>query len=173
MLKKLFFGFLAIALLNACKSDCKGDCCKKDGAGTTAVDPKADGKHFGEIITAEGAITADELLPKMATIDSLPIKVTGTVGAVCQKKGCWMMLVPTTAGAKEVRVTFKDYAFFMPKDLTGKKVILDGFARVETTSVEMLQHFAKDDGKSEAEIAKITTPEKELNYEAKGVVILD
>jgi hypothetical protein len=173
MLKKLFFGLMAVALLNACKSECKGDCCKKEGATTTSVDPKADGKHFGEIITPDGAVTADELIPKMATIDSLPIKVTGTVGAVCQKKGCWMMLVPTTAGAKEVRVTFKDYAFFMPKDLTGKKVVLDGFARVETTSVEMLQHFAKDDGKSDAEIAKITEPEKELNYEAKGVVILD
>jgi hypothetical protein len=69
-------------------------------------------------------------------------------------------------------VNFKDYEFFMPKDLAGKKVVLDGFAERKETSVEDLKHFAEDAKKSAEEIAKITKPKKEIVFEAKGVVIL-
>ena len=76
-------------------------------------------------------------------------------------------------GKPDMRVTFKNYAFFMPKDLSGKKVVVDGFAYVETTSVADLQHYAQDAGKSKAEIEKITQPKRELLFEAAGVLILD
>ena len=83
------------------------------------------------------------------------------------------MLVPAQAGQPEMRVTFKDYAFFMPKDLTGKKVVLDGFAFVETTSVEDLRHYADDAGKPKEEIDAITEPKKEVSFEAAGVLVLN
>jgi hypothetical protein len=72
-----------------------------------------------------------------------------------------------------MRVTFKDYAFFMPKDLSGKRVVVDGFARVETTSVEVLRHYAEDAKKTPAEITAITEPKREVSFEAAGVLILD
>ena len=72
-----------------------------------------------------------------------------------------------------MRVTFKDYAFFMPKDLSGKHVVIDGFAFVEVTSVDDLRHYAEDGGKSKEEIAAITEPKREVAFEAAGVVILD
>ncbi len=155
-------------------ASCGGDCCKTDGkTETSATDAQSDGKHFGEIITAENAMPFDELYGKMASTDSLPMKVMGTVGEVCQKKGCWMTLVPSDPKAEPMRVTFKDYGFFMPKDLSGKKVVVDGFARTETTSVETLRHFAEDGGQSKAEIEKITEPKKEISFEATGVVIIN
>ena len=72
-----------------------------------------------------------------------------------------------------IRVNFKDYAFFMPKDLAGKKVVIDGFAERTETSVEDLKHIAEDAKKPAEEIAKITKPKKEIVFEAKGVVILE
>jgi carbamoyl-phosphate synthase large subunit len=47
-----------------------------------------------------------------------------------------------------------------------------GLLAAKETSVEDLKHFAEDAKKSEAEIAKITKPKKEIVFEAKGVVIL-
>jgi hypothetical protein len=44
---------------------------------------------------------------------------------------------------------------------------------MDTTSIETLRHYAKDGGKSEAEIAAITTPKENLAYEAKGVVVMN
>ena len=72
-----------------------------------------------------------------------------------------------------MRVTFKDYAFFMPKDLTGKRVVVEGYAYVDETPVDVLRHYAEDAGKSKEEIEKITEPKREVAYEASGVVILD
>lgn len=165
MLKHLFFAFTVAVAFAACASD--------ESKTTQTTDPANDGKHFGTIITADDAVTMEELMPKMASTDSMPAKITGTVGEVCQKKGCWMMLVPAQAGQAEMRITFKDYAFFMPKDLTGKKVVLDGFAFVEMTSVDDLRHYAEDAGKPKAEIEAITEPKREISFEAAGVLVLN
>ena len=158
MLKNLTFACCALWLLAACN----------------AHTPKAaDNKHFGKTITAKGAITYDQLIPKMANVDSMDAKVTGQVKEVCQKKGCWMTLVSEQPGKEPMRVTFKDYAFFMPKDISGKRVVVEGFAFVETTPVDVLRHYAEDAGKSKTEIAAITQPKRELSFEAAGVIILD
>lgn len=126
-------------------------------------------KTFGDKITADGAVPAAKVSEKMKTLDSLQIKVTGTVSSVCQKKGCWMQM--DIGGGKTMRVTFKDYAFFVPKDISGKTVIVDGYAYKNTTSVAQLRHYAQDAGKSKAEIEKITEPETSISYEARGVII--
>ena len=56
-------------------------------------------------------------------------------------------------------------------DCNGKTAIFEGKAYHDTTSVEMLREYAKDDGKSKAEIEKITEPEINLSFEATGVII--
>ncbi len=129
-------------------------------------------QSFGAPTTPEGAIPYAELPAQMAGKDSLAIKVVGTVKEVCQKKGCWMTLVAEGTDLPEMRVTFKDYGFFMPKDLAGKRVVVDGFAYISETSVEELRHFAEDAGKSPDEIAGITEPLRELAFEAAGVLVL-
>jgi len=156
MLKNLIPGIFAGLLLAAC--------------GTSQNTAQ---KSFGTAVTADQAITYDELLPKMTAVDSMPAKVTGKVHEVCQKKGCWITIVSDQPGTPEMRVTFKDYAFFMPKDLSGKKVVIDGYAIVETTPVDVLRHYAEDAKKSQAEIDAITEPKRELAFEAAGVLILD
>lgn len=169
MLKFVFFSLVTSLVLVSCSN---GDCCKNEAkAGESTTAPMNDGKHFGTAITSEGAIQVEDLAAKMNSVDSLDLKLAGVVNEVCQKKGCWMTL--KNASGEEVRVTFKDYAFFMPKDISGKKVVLDGYAYTELTSVETLRHLAEDGGKSKEEIAKITAPKKELSYEAKGVVIVE
>ena len=130
-------------------------------------------KNFGAPVKAKHAMAYEDLLPKMATVDSLPAKVKGKVSEVCQKKGCWMTLTSDKPNVPEMRVTFKDYAFFMPKDLAGKHVVIDGYAYVETTSIDQLRHFAHDAGKSKLEIMAITEPKKEVSFEAAGVLVVD
>jgi len=164
MLKKICLSLASAAMLFACGTH-PNNSAKAQNA--------EDGKHFGTTITADDAISYDELMPKMKETDSLAIKVTGKVKEVCQKKGCWMTVVSDQPDMPEMRVTFKDYAFFMPKDLSGRRVVIDGFAFVDVTSVDDLRHYAEDAGKSEAEIAAITEPKREVAFEAAGVLILD
>lgn len=125
---------------------------------------------YGEKITAKGAIPASSLVSKMKGHDSLAIKITGTVTSVCQKQGCWLMV--DIGKGKMMRVRFKDHAFFVPKNISGKTAVLDGHASISTTSVAELRHYAQDAGKSAAEIEMITEPEVDLNYEARGVIVM-
>ena len=74
--------------------------------------------------------------------------------------------------AEPMRVTFKDYGFFVPKDIDDKReVIVQGVAKYETTDVETLRHYAEDEGLSQEEINKITEPKTELVFIADGVLI--
>ena len=125
---------------------------------------------YGEKSTAKGAIPASSIASKMKGLDSLAVKVKGTIASVCQRKGCWLQV--DIGEGKTMRVRFKDYAFFVPKDISGKTVVLDGYAYNSTTSVAQLRHYAEDAGKSKAEIEKITEPEVDLDFEARSVIVM-
>ena len=124
---------------------------------------------FGEPITKKGAISVKKLPQKMTGTEELEVKAKGKIVEVCQAKGCWMTL---DLGENELmRVKFKDYGFFVPKDATGKTAIIQGVAKKEVIGVDELKHLAEDAGKSEQEINAITQPSEELTFMASGVII--
>lgn len=98
---------------------------------------------FGEEIKAENAIETSALIAQVNEKESV-FKVSGTIEEVCQMKGCWMTL-KNEEGAN-IRVTFKDYGFFVPKDISGKQVIIEGVAKKEVLEEELAQHYADDSG---------------------------
>ncbi len=130
------------------------------------------GKVFGEAFKPSKVMSYDQMLKRMQGKEKMDAKVRGTVESVCQAKGCWMNIISANNGEK-MMVRFKDYGFFMPKDIAGREVIVNGYAFYEVTSVEELRHYAEDAGKTQAEIALITQPAKKLNFLASGVILLD
>lgn len=129
--------------------------------------------QFGAGTTTDNAIPFAQLTRKMGASDSLQTKVIGTVESVCQAKGCWVNIVTDAPNdTQEMFVKFKDYGFFMPKDIAGRQVVLDGYAFREVTPVDELRHYAEDEGKSAEEIAAITEPKEELKFMAAGVLLL-
>jgi Domain of unknown function (DUF4920) len=131
--------------------------------------PAEKGVTYGAATTAEGAIVIGNL-DKNLKDNQFSGKVSGKVIEVCQEKGCWMKI--EKPNGETMMVKFKDYGFFMPKNIVGKEVVLDGEAKIKEVSVKQLQHYAKDAGKSEEEIKKIKEPKKELQFVAKGVLVL-
>ncbi|PJJ60251.1 DUF4920 domain-containing protein [Hymenobacter chitinivorans] len=141
-------------------------------AAAAAPATAAPGGHtYGAPLTAAGARPMSELRQVLGQQDSAQVKLVGTAAEVCQAKGCWLTM--TTAEGQAMRVRFKDYAFFVPKDISGKTVVINGWAHREVVPVEDLQHYAKDAGKSAKEVAAITQPEEQLNFEADGVLVQD
>ena len=133
------------------------------------ITPAAKGVVYGAGTTAEGAILVCQIEAN-AKDAKFTGKARGKVVSVCQEKGCWMKI--EKPGGEAMMVKFKDYGFFMPKDIIGKEVVLDGEADIKETSVKQLKHYAGDAGKSKEEIAKIKAPKKELIFVAKGVLVL-
>ena len=136
--------------------------------------PSVAGASFGAGVSkTDNPVAFAEVVKQLETNDSVNVVMKAKVKAVCQAKGCWMNLVdPVTSSEESLFVKFKDYAFFMPKDIAGREVLVEGTAYSEITSVDELRHYAEDAGKSEEEIAKITEPVTEKKFMASGVVLL-
>ena len=127
---------------------------------------------FGDNITAEGAISKEDLLAKYKTMkptDTLNVKVSAKITDVCQKKGCWMNL--DLGEGKSAFVKFKDYGFFVPKNAAQSEAIVNGKAFIEVTSINDLKEYAKDAGKSKSAIDSIVAPETNYSFLADGVLI--
>ncbi|MGV0925104.1 DUF4920 domain-containing protein [Empedobacter tilapiae] len=129
---------------------------------------------YGESFDIKNTLTKNELgklYDNMKNGDSLEnIQFTSTIESVCKKKGCWMK-VDLGKGEEQSFVRFKDYGFFMPLDGEKANVIVHGKAFVSEVSIEKLRHYAEDAGKSKEEIAKITKPQLQYNFEADGVYL--
>ena len=129
--------------------------------------------YGAQFTTPRQVLASDQLLStytEAELLDTVQTTVRGTVHEVCQAKGCWMTLRAGTD--QEMMVKFKDYAFFVPKDIAERKVVLDGIAYYQITSVEELRHYAEDAGQSPEAIARITEPKRELRFLARGVQLL-
>ncbi|MEZ4888805.1 MAG: DUF4920 domain-containing protein [Chitinophagales bacterium] len=166
--KKSLLLFFVAALLVGCNSSSSSPQAESSDA-VQLVDNGV--QHFGEKIDESGVMSLDDMLSKvsMGETGSMKIKTKAEVEAVCQVKGCWMTLKKPDGNT--MRVTFKDYGFFMPKDIVGKTVIIEGEAKVDTTTVDDLRHYAEDEGLPREEIEKITEPEVDVTFIADGVIL--
>ncbi|MEM1404614.1 MAG: DUF4920 domain-containing protein [Pseudomonadota bacterium] len=99
---------------------------------------------FGAPMDTEGAaISLLEAMNALEQGDSANVRIRTKVTQVCQKKGCFFI---ATEGAHWARVTFKDYAFFVPTDSAGKTAVLEGVLTRRTVSEAQRAHYASDLG---------------------------
>jgi hypothetical protein len=128
---------------------------------------------YGKKITAENAVSKEGMAKKFEDLkkgDTIDMKFASNINEVCKTKGCWMKL--DLGSDSEAMVRFTDYGFFVPLNSDKRDVIIEGRAFVSEISVEELQHYAKDAGKSEEEIAQITEPKTSFGFEADGVLMV-
>lgn len=166
-MKKIFLSLIVLAVaITACnqkESSEKNEVVKE----IEVVQVEKEDAFFGESFKVEEEIELINLVSEMENYDSVMAVVEAKVTEVCQSKGCWMKV--ELPNGESMRVTFKDYGFFMPKDLAGQTVKMNGIAKKEETDVETLKHFAEDAGKSEEEITQITEPKMDYKFIASGV----
>ncbi|HKO59402.1 MAG TPA: DUF4920 domain-containing protein [Thermoanaerobaculia bacterium] len=125
-----------------------------------------------EVVKRGAAIAPDAKTAPLAEVMKNPdaytkdaVVVEGTIDKLCTNKGCWMQLVPE--GSKHgVRVTFKDYGFFVPTTAQGWKARAEGVATVKTLSKEDADHL-EGEGAKLARNADGTA--REVSFIAQGV----
>ena len=150
----------------ACKEE------QKQEVVETSIEMAVNYKSFGEEIIADDAVAVKSMAEHykgMNVGDSINSKMVAKVDEVCQAKGCWMKL--NLENGEQVMVKFKDYGFFMPKDIKGKEVIVNGKAYVKEVSVDEQRHYAEDGGETTEAIAAITEPKRTYSFEADGVLL--
>ncbi len=122
-------------------------------------------KVYGEEISASEPLSTEAFLAEVSDVPS-SYKIQGIVTEVCQSKGCWMMI--KNDQGQSIRVTFKDYGFFVPKDISGREVILEGEASLAQLDEATAQHFADDAG-----VEYEGSMRNEVAIVARGVLVRD
>ena len=89
------------------------------------------------------ALSLAKLLEDPAPHDGQTLRVDGTVRRACSRKGCWMELASDAKGPG-VRVTFKDYGFFVPVDSAGAQARVVGVVKVAELSEATARHYASE-----------------------------
>ena len=97
---------------------------------------------FGASLPEAGhAMTLADLLADADRYLDREVKVTTSVAQVCQKKGCFFIAEDESHTA---RVSFKDYSFFVPSDISGRTVTLAGELKRKDLSAEQAEHYNED-----------------------------
>lgn len=163
----LTLGLLALATASCAKKQ------EQQAAAEVATAPAKEYESFGqEVDVKQPVLSKEEMAAKFNLLkegDTLQVAFTSIIKEVCQKKGCWMQVDLDSEKSSFVR--FKDYGFFAPMNAAGHEVVMQGKAFVSIVSIDELKHYAKDAGKSEAEIAAITEPKVTYAFEADGIAI--
>ena len=130
----------------------------------------AKGVVYGKVSEEKNIVPVDQLKNKLVD-EKFEGQVQGKVVEVCQAEGCWIKIQRADGSSMMVRA--KDHAFLMPANIVGKTVVIEGTAVIKEVSEEMRKHYAEDAGKSKEEIAKIKGAEKDVQFAAKGVKVID
>lgn len=129
-------------------------------AGTTA--------HYGWAFTTAGPVLPISTALADCARTGKVCRISAKVSGVCQNKGCWMTLTAPEL-KQEVRVKFKDYAFFMPRNAMGGTVDIEGVLTERVMPQEEAQHYADDAAKAGEEPRKVDGPVKAYLLMATGV----
>ncbi|KAA9132837.1 DUF4920 domain-containing protein [Marinihelvus fidelis] len=115
------------------------------------VESTAEYEVFGDAMTDKApGLSVSEAVASLGDNGPESVRVTTTINKVCQKKGCFFI---AQEGDTVVRVTFHDYAFFIPTDTAGKPVTLVGELVRTPISQAQADHYADDLGEAPEPIA--------------------
>jgi hypothetical protein len=147
---------LLIALLLTCSPDGKGGTTcnhdhkaaarKGEGAECGHGDARAEASSASPVLARgeklSGAPTTDllKILASPTDYEGKTVTVEAKIRKACEKKGCWMELAGADKGPG-VRVTFKDYGFFVPLDSAGSTAKVEGLVKVAELSEARAKHY--------------------------------
>ena len=159
---------LALTLALPAVADEKAHDHAAENAAAVAPVPAVGGVNYGAAVTADGAVPATKALAD-GSLTAGPVKLSGKTVGVCQTRGCWMTL---DTGGEPLRIEVKEHGYFLPSDLVGCEVVVEGNLEVKEMSVAEQRHFLEDAGKSAAEIAAVAAPKTQLTMVADGILVV-
>jgi len=125
------------------------------------------GRDFGAALTLAELSGLEDVVAHPEKYADRDVLVRGRISDVCQKRGCWVVL---SEGDAHVRIRFKDYGFFVPKDCSGSRAYVEGRVQVETLSEEQARHYESES--RDGDPSKIRGEQRVVSFTASGLRLL-
>ncbi len=119
----------------------------------------------GAPVSAGPAIAVTQLVASARSYTARSVIVEGMITRECTEKGCWMQVAPS-ADANGMRVTFKDYGFFIPQSMVGRRARMEGMTKVTTHSKAAADHLIGEGAQLQRNADGTAT---EVQFVANGV----
>ncbi len=133
----------------------------------------AAGNPLGKPLMLKKQTPISKVSAKPADYVGKTIQVKGKITEVCEKMGCWMMLVDPGSKAS-VKIKVKDGEIVFPKEAVGKMAVAEGtFAKIEMTkeqAIAQAKHEAEEN-KKPFDPASISGPVTTYQIQGTGAVI--
>lgn len=127
-------------------------------------------KYFGDRFTVIEAPTTIAKAMETAKDHAGPYKVEATIEKVCKKKGCWFTMKDESV-EEPVRVTMKDYGFFVPRNADGTRAVVEGTLASREMPQDEAQHYAEDEAAAGEEPRKVEGPQQVWEFTATAIEI--
>ena len=124
---------------------------------------------YGALLTSQSSVDLTAFQSQMDSLGEFNGKIEVVISDVCQSKGCWMKA--KLPDGRELRVTFKDYGFFVPKNAKGYTALIEGEAMKKLLDAETKDHYDKESSEANDSNSEEAASTEELTFVADGVTI--
>lgn len=101
--------------------------------------PVSEVGRYGAAIADGESVSVSKVVASPEAFADRQIILTGDVRQSCTRRGCWMELADASSAG--VRVTFKDYGFFVPTDARGSHARVQGVLAVRDIAPADVAHL--------------------------------
>jgi 3-oxoacyl-(acyl-carrier-protein) synthase len=149
MYRYVFSSLLVVSFAAPALAHDEKGACDADHAQAARASGAASVKPGGVLVRGEPLPKNQAPLPLSVVLskpdDGRQVLVEGVVRRACSQMGCWMELAPAEGGPG-LRVTFKDYGFFVPTDSAGAKARVQGTLKVAQLTAAQADHLRAEGG---------------------------
>jgi hypothetical protein len=151
MYRHVFASLLAVTVATPAYAHDEKDSCDGKHSEAAARTSPAGSLKPGVVLVRGDPLPRNQAAQPLSAVLSKPedgktVLVEGVVRRACSRMGCWMELAPAEGGAG-VRVTFKDYGFFVPLDSAGSTAKVQGTVEVKTVAATEVEHLESEGAK--------------------------
>jgi hypothetical protein len=114
----------------------------ESGAGAPAATATGEQAFGAPLVGQRDPVALSALIDDPAAYTGQVVRTEGEISAVCQNMGCWMELRDEQARA--VRVPMAGHSFFLPRDVSGRRALVEGPLNVRPLSAAEREHLAAE-----------------------------
>lgn len=111
-------------------------------AGAPALTAPGEQAFGAPLVGEREPVALSALIDDPAAYTGQVVRTEGEISAVCQNMGCWMELRDERARA--VRVPMAGHSFFLPRDVSGRRALVEGPLNVRPLSAAEREHLAAE-----------------------------
>jgi len=111
-------------------------------------------QSFGAALALADTTPLADISRDPAHFSGQVVRTSGEIASVCQRAGCWMEL--RDEGVEPIRVPMAGHAFFLPRDVSGRRATLEGTVSVRELPQDERDHLASEGALATAQTLQIT-----------------